>query len=125
MGDDASSPTPDEIEARLRKMQAEPGSKSSSSDQPDQGSPSMAGLGQAMRVGVELVSALVVGVGIGFGLDYLLGTKPWMMLVFFFVGAAAGMLNVWRVVSGESAPPFLSGRRMGSGEDAGKKGRDA
>lgn len=125
MGDDASSPTPDEIAARLRKMQTGPGSKSSSSDQSDQGSPSMAGLGQAMRVGVELVSALVVGVGIGFGLDYLLGTKPWMMLVFFFVGAAAGLLNVWRVVSGESAPPFLSGRRMGSGEDAGKKGRDA
>lgn len=125
MGNDASSPTPDEIEARLQRLQSGQGSGSSSSDQPNQNSPATAGLAQAMRIGVELVSALGVGVGIGFGLDYLLGTKPWMMLVFFFVGAAAGILNVWRVVSGESAPPFLSGRRMGSGEDAGKKGRDA
>jgi ATP synthase protein I len=57
-------------------------------------------LGLAVRVGVELVSALVVGVGIGYLLDVWLGTKPWLMVVFFFLGAAAGIVNVWRVVSG-------------------------
>lgn len=59
-------------------------------------------LGLAVRVGVELVSALMVGAGLGYGLDYWLGTKPWLMVVFFFLGAAAGISNVWRVVNGMS-----------------------
>lgn len=59
------------------------------------------GLGLALRVGVELVSALIVGVGIGFLLDRWLGTKPWLLIVFFVLGSAAGVLNVFRVVSGQ------------------------
>ena len=50
-----------------------------------------------LRVGVELVSALVVALGIGWGLDYWLGTKPWIMLAFVPIGGAAGILNVWRL----------------------------
>ncbi|CAA6605225.1 ATP synthase protein I [Rhodospirillaceae bacterium LM-1] len=115
MGDDASSPTPKEIEARLRKMQAEGGQQGASSDKngPDPSSMT-AGLGVAMRIGVELVSALMVGVGIGFGLDTLFDTKPWLMLVFFFVGSAAGIMNVWRVVSGQG---FTAGYRDRTGGD--------
>jgi len=58
------------------------------------------GLGTALRVGVDLVAALGVGVGIGLLLDYWLGTKPWLLIVFFLLGAAAGFLNVFRVASG-------------------------
>ena len=43
---------------------------------------------------------LVVGVGIGLGLDHLLDTRPWFMILFFFLGAGAGMLNVYRTVTG-------------------------
>jgi ATP synthase protein I len=50
-----------------------------------------------MRVGVELVSALVVGVAIGYGLDRLFGTKPVFIAVFVLLGGAAGVLNVWRM----------------------------
>jgi ATP synthase protein I len=50
-----------------------------------------------MRVGVEMVSALVVAVAIGWGLDWLFGTKPILMAVFVLLGGAAGVLNVWRV----------------------------
>jgi ATP synthase protein I len=50
-----------------------------------------------LRVGVELVSALVVGVGIGYGLDWLLGTRPVLTAVFVLLGGAAGVLNVWRM----------------------------
>jgi ATP synthase protein I len=50
-----------------------------------------------MRVGVEMVSALVVAVAIGWGLDRLLGTKPILLAVFVLLGGAAGVLNVWRV----------------------------
>tara|TARA_R110002126_G_scaffold21747_5_gene78231 strand:+ start:341 stop:709 length:369 start_codon:yes stop_codon:yes gene_type:complete len=56
------------------------------------------GLGFAMRIGVELVAALVIGVGFGLFLDSWLETKPWFMLTFFLLGAAAGLFNVYRVV---------------------------
>ncbi len=53
--------------------------------------------GVGFRAGVEVVSALIVGVGIGFALDRWLGTWPWLFLVFFILGAAAGVLNVYRL----------------------------
>ncbi len=57
-------------------------------------------LGMAWRVGLELVSALVVGVAIGYLLDRWLGTKPWLLILFFVLGSAAGLLNVFRLMSG-------------------------
>src|ERR1700744_1805031 len=53
--------------------------------------------GIGLRVGIELVSALVVAVAIGYGLDRLFGTKPILTAVFVLLGGAAGVLNVWRV----------------------------
>jgi ATP synthase protein I len=53
--------------------------------------------GIGLRVGIEMVSALVVAVAIGYGLDRLLGTKPILMAVFVLLGGAAGVLNVWRL----------------------------
>ena len=50
-----------------------------------------------MRVGVELVSALVLAVAIGWGLDWLFGTRPILMAVFVLLGGAAGVLNVYRM----------------------------
>jgi ATP synthase protein I len=58
------------------------------------------GFSMAIRVGTELVAALVVSVGIGHFLDYWLDTKPWFLVVFFFLGAGAGVLNVYRAASG-------------------------
>lgn len=55
-------------------------------------------LGIGFRVGVELVSALAVGVAIGYGLDRWLHTMPLFLVVFLFLGGAAGVLNVWREV---------------------------
>ena len=54
-------------------------------------------LGVGLRVGIELVSAIIVGVAIGYGLDWLLGTKPVFIAVFVLLGGAAGVLNVWRI----------------------------
>ena len=58
------------------------------------------GLGFAFRIGTELVAGVVVGVAIGLGLDYWLETRPWFMILFFFLGSGAGMLNVYRTVTG-------------------------
>ena len=53
--------------------------------------------GIGLRVGIELVSALLVAVAIGYGLDRLFGTKPIFIAIFVLLGGAAGVLNVWRV----------------------------
>ncbi|HWE76147.1 MAG TPA: AtpZ/AtpI family protein [Stellaceae bacterium] len=52
------------------------------------------------RVGIELVGAIVVAEFIGWAIDKWFGTRPWGMVVFFFLGVAAGMLNVYRAVTG-------------------------
>jgi ATP synthase protein I len=63
----------------------------------DHGAANASALRIGLRVGVELVSALVVAVAIGYGLDRLLGTKPVFIAVFVLLGGAAGVLNVWRI----------------------------
>ena len=52
--------------------------------------------GEAFKVSTELVAAVVVGTIIGFILDNWFGTKPWLILIFFFVGVIAGIFNVIR-----------------------------
>ena len=55
-----------------------------------------AALGQALRLGVELVAGVAVGVFIGWALDRWFGTAPFLMVTFLGLGAAAGILNVVR-----------------------------
>ena len=50
--------------------------------------------GEAFKMSTELVAAVVVGTIIGFILDEWFGTKPWLILIFFFVGVIAGIMNV-------------------------------
>ena len=57
-------------------------------------------VGLAMRAGVELVAGVAVGAGVGYGLDLWLGSSPWLLILCFIVGAAAGMLNVYRAING-------------------------
>jgi ATP synthase protein I len=56
-------------------------------------------LGNAFKLGTELVAAVAVGTIIGFILDSWFDTKPWLIIIFFFFGAAAGMLNVIRTAN--------------------------
>ena len=53
-------------------------------------------LGIAFKMSTEMVAAVVVGTIIGFILDNWFGTKPWLILIFFFIGVIAGILNVIR-----------------------------
>jgi|SRR5208337_2761558 len=58
------------------------------------------GMGLGFRIGVELVVAVVVATGLGWAIDRWLGTRPWGMIVLFFLGVATGMWNVYRAVTG-------------------------
>ena len=50
--------------------------------------------GKALKISTELVATVVVGTTLGFILDNWFDTKPWITISFFFMGVAAGILNV-------------------------------
>ena len=58
--------------------------------------PQTSNIGQAFKLSTELVAAVLVGTIIGFILDNWFDTKPWLIIIFFFVGVVAGILNVIR-----------------------------
>ncbi len=63
---------------------------------PKRGALANQGVGAGFRVAVEILAALVVGTVMGLLLDGWLGTRPWLMIVFFFVGSGAALRNVVR-----------------------------
>jgi len=58
----------------------------------DQPSP----IGAAFKLSTELVVAVAIGTIIGFILDKTFGTTPWLIIIFFFLGVTAGIVNVFR-----------------------------
>jgi len=86
----------DDFDARLQRARAQRGETPATRRGPGSKPP----MGIGFRIGVDVAAALAVGMGIGYALDYWLGTRPWLMVVFFFLGAGAGVLNVYRAVRG-------------------------
>lgn len=82
-----------ELDKKLEKVRAERAAETR-----DDAGAALRGRGMAygMRMASELVGAVIVGAAIGYGLDLLLGSKPWLLLLFFVLGFAAGVLNVMR-----------------------------
>ncbi len=82
----------DDFDDRLRKAQR---ARQQSTENEGRSS----AIGTAFRLSTELVVGLVVGVAIGWLLDEWLGTSPWFLIIFFFFGMAAGVLNVVRTAA--------------------------
>ena len=51
-------------------------------------------MGTAFKLSTDLVAHVAVGTIIGFILDSSFDTKPWLIIIFFFLGSVAGILNV-------------------------------
>jgi len=60
---------------------------------------SQSGMELAMRLGLELVAGVMVGVGAGLVLDKWFGTSPFLLLICFFLGAAGGSLTLYRTAN--------------------------
>jgi len=93
-------------------------------------------IGYGLRAASEFAAAVLVGAAIGFGLDHVFGTRPWLSIVFFFLGVASGVWNVIRIAmpkgpEGSVLPPLsrespaYKGGPRPAGEGAnGAPGRD-
>ncbi len=82
-----------ELDKKLGKVRA---GKAAEADAHGRSAVGGRGMSYGFKIGSEFVGAILVGAAIGYGLDYLLGTKPWLLLLFFLLGFAAGVLNVMR-----------------------------
>ena len=71
------------------------------------GARNASGMARGLRLSSELVVGVLVGALIGWGIDKLLSSSPWGMIVFLLLGFAAGVRNVIRAAS---MPPGNSGR---------------
>ena len=81
----------EDFKTRLKSAKNKAKSKYSESKEP-----STSGMGHAFKMSTELVAAVAVGTIIGFIFDQTFGTRPWFILIFFFVGVVAGITNVIR-----------------------------
>jgi ATP synthase protein I len=109
--------SPEDREA-LKKRAAELGSKleaakhrdaKSSGGPPNSASAAANGaMGRGLRVSAELIGGVVAGGGLGWVLDRWLGTMPWLFIIFFLLGSAAGIINIVRIGQREKTPPAPS-----------------
>ena len=81
----------DNLKTRLKIAKAKIDKKTLNNDNSKSSS-----LGMALKLSTEMVAAVLVGTIIGYILDSWFDSKPWLIIIFFFVGAAAGITNVVR-----------------------------
>ncbi len=98
MAEQDPPPSLKNLEGRLAAARARQQDARGTGDENGKSAPT-AGLGFGFRIAVDLLAGLAVGVGLGLLLDRWLGTTPFLLIVFFFLGAAAGMLNVYRTAT--------------------------
>jgi ATP synthase protein I len=101
-GEDGGGSFEDRLQAARRRQGLDIRPSESSGGQ-DGRSPSA--LSTGLRVGLELVSAQVVAVAIGWWLDKWLHTGHVLLVVFVLLGWAAGLVNVWRFMAPGRQPP--------------------
>lgn len=101
---------PEDLDRRLRRFRQE---RDAASGRTERSPSSRSGLGYALRLGVEIVAALIIGVGIGYMLDRWMNTAPFLALLGFFFGAAAGLMNVYRVATGQGSAVGYGKKRDG------------
>lgn len=94
------------LDAAVRKAHSEQKAEDAAAAAPNKTSAS-AGMALAFRLGSEFVAGVLVGAGLGWGIDRFFGTTPWAMIVFLLLGFGAGILNMLRAAgeSGRAKPP--------------------
>lgn len=102
MTDPDQTPELPELKRRLGKVRDRRAGEIRKASSRSNGGASDIGVG--VKVAVDLVAGVGFGGGIGWSLDWWLGTKPWLLVVFLMLGFAAGLLNVVRTANQASKP---------------------
>lgn len=122
MADEQPPVALDELDARLQKIHNRRETGKGQGGRLDAASQSAVGM--AWRIGVEVLAAMVVGVGSGLLLDHWLGSRPFGLVGMFLLGAAAGVLNVYRTVNNLGYAPGYRAARGSSQPQSPARSRD-
>lgn len=115
MQENGKSPSLKDLDDRLKAAQAR---RPDQTKEP-QGRGDTSGMAVGLRVIVDLVAGVVVGILIGYWLDRWLGTRPWLLVVFLFLGCAAGLMNVIRTARQLEERAARERQEAASGPDTG------
>ena len=85
----------DQFDAKLKAARDRIEGREDQGSKPGSYNDSLVGVGY--RMSIELVVGICAGLGLGWLIDWQMGTKPWFMIGFMFVGLAAGIFNVVRL----------------------------
>ena len=89
----------DRLKSSLSKARETRRAEAAARETIDEAARGDSGISLGTRAGSEFISAIIVGAGVGWALDRLFGTNPAFLIVFFFLGVAAGVWNVIRLTS--------------------------
>jgi len=95
-GDDGKRSVTDDLASRIARAKSEiPVAK----PEPAARGNGIQGANRAYRLASEFVAAIIVGAGLGYGIDLLFGTRPWAMVILLLLGFCAGVLNIVRATA--------------------------
>ena len=103
----------DTLKGKLEHRAAEKRQHAKAAASPTGGGLGGSGMTLGLQAGGEFVAAIILGGAIGWGLDWLLGSKPWLLIGFFLLGAVAGVRNVIRVTSPKGRDEVRNSRLSG------------
>lgn len=95
--DDRSSDESASLEKRLVQLEGQVASQNDKKTELSQGKESNSAFGLAFRIASDMIAGILVGVGIGYGLDRWTGHRGLFLVIFALLGFGAGVKNVWRV----------------------------
>ena len=114
-GTGGSGPSEEELAARLRALDRRLDERKQKQVAiAEKGRPGSSGFARALSLPGTFISAILVGAGIGWGIDRFFGVTPWGIFVFTLLGFCAGVLNVLRM-TGHMSP--AGGKRDGADLD--------
>ena len=111
----SSQPELGDLSARLKDLSgriAAEKSEQAESTKPSASMETASGYAKGYRLASEFVAGTLVGGLIGYGVDWLLGTKPFGLIILLLLGFGAGILNMARTAN--RVPPAKE--RIGSNQ---------
>jgi ATP synthase protein I len=105
-GREGSGRGPDTIRQRLDALEGKLAGAKGRRPSPEEPEGRGKAMGQALRLATEMIAGVAVGGFIGWALDKLFGTTPFLMVAFLILGAVAGIMNVVRTAKAMQGEPM-------------------